>query len=171
VLRRIGLLALALGVVCPAAATAQPLAEGHQRAVQELVDITIFKSGVFDALVHQASITAVQTMKPALQQQTGRAVTPDEEAKLVDAMRASILTVLPRAAWEPFYLAVFSKHFSEAETAELLQFYRTPVGAKVSGLSGTLMSEGGAAGIRLVEQNKDALARTFAVEAKKRFDK
>jgi hypothetical protein len=77
--------------------------------------------------------------------------------------------VAPQQEWENLYASLISRHFSGAEMRELADFYHTPLGAKALRLSGVMVTEGAAAGERLMKAREKEFGARFGAEFSREF--
>lgn len=64
---------------------------------------------------------------------------------------------------------LIARHFSRDEMRDLAAFYRTPLGAKARRLSGVLVTEGAAAGERLMKSREREFGERFGAEFSREF--
>ena len=147
---------------------AAPLRPRHERAIRELVHMAA-GSGVTDAMFQPVAQALVPGLKPGLERQLKRPVSPEEEQKLVDVIRRTFVGVFPSALFEKELIEVYAKHFNEAEAEELLRFYRTPVGTKAIQLSAVLTGEGAVIGQRLAKSREAEFAQRLREELAREF--
>src|SRR5256712_11262401 len=147
---------------------AEPLRPRHERAIRELVDMAS-GSGVTEAMFQPLAQTLVPGLKPGLERQLKRPVSPEEERKLVDVIRRTFVGVFPSALYEKELIGVYAKHFNEAEAEELLRFYRTPVGTKAIQLAAVLAWEGAVIGQRLARSREAEFALRLREELAREF--
>ena len=147
---------------------AAPLRPRHERAIRELVHMAA-GSGVTDAMFQPVAQALVPGLKPGLERQLKRPVSPEEEQKLVDVIRRTFVGVFPSALFEKELIEVYAKHFNEAEAEELLRFYRTPVGTKAIQLSAVLAGEGAVIGQRLAKSREAEFAQRLREELAREF--
>lgn len=152
----------------PSPARAAPLRPRHERAIRELVHMAA-GSGVIEAMFEPAAQTLVPGLRPGLERQLKRAVSPEEERKLVDVIRRTFVGVFPSALFEKELIGVYAKHFNEAEAEELLRFYRTAVGSKAIRLAAVLAGEGAAIGQRLAKSREAEFAQRLREEIAREF--
>jgi len=126
-------------------------------------------SGVTDAMFQPVAQALVPGLKPGLERQLKRPVSPEEEQKLVDVIRRTFVGVFPSALFEKELIEVYAKHFNEAEAEELLRFYRTPVGTKAIQLSAVLAGEGAVIGQRLAKSREAEFAQRLREELAREF--
>src|SRR5919197_5993734 len=147
----------------PKPSPAAPPSPEHERAIRELVHMAA-GSGVSDAMFQQIARALVPGLRPALERQLGRPVSPAEERKLGDVIRRTFAGVFPTALFEDELVSVYAKHFSEADARELLRFYRTPVGSKAMRVAAVLTREGAAIGQRLAQSRQAEFAQRLRDE-------
>ena len=75
----------------------------------------------------------------------------------------------PKPEWEMLYGTLIARHFSRDEMRDLAAFYRTPLGAKALRLSGVLVTEGAAAGERLMKSREREFGEGFGAEFSREF--
>ena len=121
------MLAIALGVSCPAFADDPAASEA---SIRQLLDVTDAKKLV-EGVYAQMDSVMEQSMKQAL---AGKPVTPDQE-KVMAEYRAKVVAITrEELAWsqlEPVYIDLYSKTFSQSELDGMLQFYQSEPGKAV----------------------------------------
>ncbi|MBI4637625.1 MAG: DUF2059 domain-containing protein [Candidatus Rokubacteria bacterium] len=146
----------------------QRLAPSYERGIRELLRLFL-GPGFFDVLVDQMTRVAVPAVKIAIENDLKRPLTSAEDQKLLNALRRSFVAVFPRSIWEDEFVTLYAKHFSEGEIGELLQFYRTPVGAKAARLTALMAGEGAQIGERLAKAKQLEFAHRFREEVTREF--
>lgn len=101
--------------------------------------------------------TMMSTMQPMLDsfKQSGM---PDEKiAKIKEVFTSFASKVSQDEELHTGMLQVYKQHFNEAEAAELVGFYKTPLGQKTLKTLPALMQEGAAIGQRIAEKYQEEL--------------
>ncbi|HKB26306.1 MAG TPA: DUF2059 domain-containing protein [Methylomirabilota bacterium] len=143
-------------------------AQGEPPEARELARL-IFTSGTFDAIMVQAGKIGSQVIKAALEGRVRRPLTEDETGRLQTLFTRLMKEVAPQQEWENLYASLISRHFSGAEMRELADFYHTPLGAKALRLSGVMVTEGAAAGERLMKAREKEFGARFGAEFSREF--
>src|SRR6266478_2534381 len=112
-----------------------------------------------DARLQQIAQALVPGLRPALERQLRRPVSPAEERKLIDVVRRTFAGVFPTALFEDGLVSAYAKHFTEADARELVRFYRTPIGSKAIRVAAVLTGEGAAIGQRLAQSRQAEFAQ------------
>ena len=134
----------AIGVLAIAAGCGQTVPvdspENRLELARELTDLEVAAGG-YDQMLDDGASIAAEATADSMVLDLGREPT-DEEAVAVEAiMREAIAEVLTKDGWREAVAGVYSDHFSAAELAEALGFYRSATGQKILGLGGTLDDE------------------------------
>lgn len=101
--------------------------------------------------------TMMSTMQPMLDgfRQSGM---PDEKiAKIKEVFTSFATKVSQDEEMHTGMIQIYKNHFSDAEAAELVEFYKTPLGQKSLKTLPTLMQEGAAIGQRIAEKYQEEL--------------
>ena len=146
----------------------QTLSPSHESTIRELIRITL-GSGAFDAIMNQMATAVLPVVKAGFERDFKRSLSPSETQKLSSAFRRSFAAVLPFSLWEGEFVTIYAKHFSEADVAEMLKFYRTPVGEKTARLASVLAAEGAAVGQRLAKMKESEFGQRFRQEMVREF--
>jgi uncharacterized protein len=130
------LLLLLLAVAPGRASGQEPIAASHRDAVMELLDV----------------MEVEQTIASSLELMTGMMLQggPPELRGVLDEFFARYFT------WpemEEKYVQLYASTYTEAETRELITFFRTPVGAKSVRLTPVLMQRGAEIGQQQIEDH------------------
>lgn len=118
---------LALFTLSPALAADQMASEA---SIRELMNITDSKKLI------ESTMGQVDSMMQASMQQAlaGQPVTPEQQ-KILDQMRAKMLTLLKEqlswASLEPMMIDIYQKTFTEQEVQGMVDFYKTDAGKAV----------------------------------------
>ena len=152
----------------PKPSPAASLTPGHEQAIRELVHMAT-GSDLTDAMLQQIAQALVPGLKPALERQLRRPVSPAEERKLIDVVRRTFAGVFPTALFEDELVSAYAKHFTEADAKELLRFYRTPIGSKAIRVAAVLTGEGAAIGQRLAQSRQAEFAQRLRDELAREF--
>lgn len=123
---------------------AQPISADHERAIRELVGLLL--GNIYAPMKARLLQHFTGEMKLRMEAELKRPLTSLEEPKLQGVVDRVWDEVFPRSLWEDAFLSIYAKHFTKDEVSDLVRFYRTPVGSKLSRLSGTLASEAAVAG-------------------------
>ena len=124
-----GALLLSISLIAVVPAQAQELAPQHVAVARKYVDLTD-RAGIFEVALVE---TAVQTMRqiasqnPTLVEQTDEAI-----KKTLETYRARKDELLNQFA------RVYALNFTEEELAQIVAFYETPVGRKLTAANPTL---------------------------------
>jgi len=155
-------LALALLAAPPARAQDVP---PEARDLAQLV----FTPGSFDAIMTQAGKIGSQVVRANLEGRLQRQLSPGEATQLQALFTRLMKETAPKPEWETLYAALIARHFSRDEMRDLAAFYRTPLGAKAIRLSGVLVTEGAAAGERLMKSREREFGEGFGAEFSREF--
>ncbi len=101
--------------------------------------------------------TMISTMQPMLDnfKQSGM---PDEKiAKIKEVFTSFASKVSQDEELHTGMIQVYKQHFSDAEAAELVEFYKTPLGQKALKTMPALFQEGAALGQRIAEMYQEEL--------------
>jgi len=153
----VSLLALLLVIVVP------PKARAQDRATPEAHELAglILSSGMFDALMAQAGLTAAAPIITVIEGHLRRSLSDDERSQLRSIVTQVMKDTLPWAAWEGLYAHLYSKHASPTEITELLAFYKTPLGRRALSLGVILAIQGGDAGRTLGKSHENEFRNRF----------
>jgi hypothetical protein len=152
----------------PRPTRAQTLTSSHESAIREFIHITL-GSGAFDAIMNQMAIAVLPVVKAGFERDLKRSLSPEETQTVAGAFRRAFAAAFPLSLWEGEFIAIYAKHFSEADVAEMLKFYRTPVGAKAARLASVLAAEGTAVGQRLTKMKESEFGQRFQQEIAREF--
>jgi len=136
------LLAVLVGLVAvlPAAAAAQSAGADGLATARQISQLLTGES--FELVMTQAMRTLMPIAKTVAERELKRELTPQEETAIAVAFRRSFEQVYPRTLWEEESALILTSHLNEAELAELLQFYRSPLGRKLLAMNAPLMQTG-----------------------------
>jgi hypothetical protein len=98
-----------------------------------------------------ASLATDSTVDP-LMLELGRELTDQEKLEVQGVMRGALAEVLPPDQWQRAAAEIYAEHLSPADLEAVMEFYTSPVGAKILGLQSTLDEQMGDAVDAIVEQ-------------------
>ena len=133
---------LGLAALCPAVAAAQAPAPTPELPPAALAVSRLMTGESFEASMNQMMKMVTPAINAMIAGQLKRPLTPDEERGVVAAFQRSFHHVYPQALFEQESAAMLTRHLTEAELAELLRFYESPLGAKMIALRPLLLVEG-----------------------------
>ena len=120
------LLAITFALITPVAMATQP----SDDSVRELMEITDARE-----LMEGAMAQADQMMRASMEQTMQGKEISTEDRKVLDDMRAQMVTVLEEelgwAALEPMFIDVYQRSFSQSEVDAMLEFYNSDAGKAV----------------------------------------
>ena len=120
------LLAITFALITPVAMATQP----SDDSVRELMEITDARE-----LMEGAMAQADQMMRATMEQTMQGKEISTEDRKVLDDMRAQMVTVLEEelgwAALEPMFIDVYQRSFSQSEVDAMLEFYNSDAGKAV----------------------------------------
>jgi len=121
----------------------------------------ILSSGLFDVVVAQSGGVATGPVIIAIQDRLRRPLSTDERSQLRNVVTQALKDTLPWDAWEGVYADLYSKNASAAEIAELLAFYKTPLGRRALSLSVILATQAAEAGGALAKSHEKEFITRF----------
>lgn len=120
------LLAITFALITPVAMATQP----SDDSVRELMEVTDARE-----LMEGAMAQADQMMRASMEQTMQGKEISTEDRKVLDDMRAQMVTVLEEelgwAALEPMFIDVYQRSFSQSEVDAMLEFYNSDAGKAV----------------------------------------
>ncbi len=137
---RVPVLLVALLALLPGGAAGQSPAAESPAPARELG--RILTGDNFELVLGQLMKVMVPLTRSVAERDLKRPLTQAEETALTTAFRRSFEQTYPRTLLEEETAQILSRSFSESELGEILQFYRSPVGARLLALNPTLMAAG-----------------------------
>lgn len=122
---------------------------------QALAALEVADGGGYEETLDLGASLAKDSVVHALVLELGREITDEEGYEVRAVMRNSLADVLTPEEWERAAAAIYAEHFTPAELDTAIEFYTSPVGAKILGLQNTLDSQMGDAVDEVVEENLD----------------
>jgi len=120
------LFAITFALITPVAMATQP----SDDSVRELMEVTDARE-----LMEGAMAQADQMMRASMEQTMQGKEISTEDRKVLDDMRAQMVTVLEEelgwAALEPMFIDVYQRSFSQSEVDAMLEFYNSDAGKAV----------------------------------------
>lgn len=129
----------------------------------------VLTAGTFDTIMTQAGKIGSQVVRASLEGRLARSLTASEASRLQDLFTRLLRETAPQSEWETLYATLISRNFTPDELRELAAFYRTPLGSRVTRLSGVMMTEGAAAGERLMKSREREMVQRFGAEFAREF--
>jgi hypothetical protein len=108
--------------------------------------------GGYEETLDLGASLATDSTIDALVLELGRELTDEEGLAVQGVMRDALAEVLPPDEWQRAAAEIYAEHLSPAELDATMEFYTSPVGAKILGMQGTLDEQMGDAVDALVEQ-------------------
>lgn len=150
--------ALTLGLVFSVACAPQQLPdtpELRMEKAQALAALEVGDGGGYEETLDLGAALARDSVLDALVLELGRELTHEEGYEVQAVMRNSLAEVLTPEEWQRASSEIYSENFTPAELDAAMEFYASPVGAKILGLQNTLDQQMGDAVDEIVEQNLD----------------
>lgn len=126
-------------------------AESYEETYARFAEVARLSES-FDLVVDE------QYLAHSLEQQAvimGADFSKNTKAKLVGAIKEVLQKA--RLEYDKYLFEAYKKHYSQGELAELIAFYSTPVGKKMTKLQGTLAKEGAIAGEKIISKYQPQL--------------
>jgi len=160
------LMVLCLGVLAAASSAEQ----GAQSEAQELARLS-FASGQFDQIRAQAAKVGVLPLKTAIEGRLGRQLSEDELRRLTEVFTRVFKESIPQSEYEDNLAGQLSRYYSQQELADLLAFYRTPLGMKALRFASTAGEENALMVQRLMASRQAEFIERFNAEFAREFPK
>jgi hypothetical protein len=150
-------------------AIASPAAYADERPTPEARELArfILSSGLFEIVIDKAGDAAATLVTAAVGGRLRRSLSADESSKLRILVIQATKDTFPWELWEDMYARLYSKHASPTEIADVLAFYKTPLGRRALSLSVILTTEGAEAGRRLAQSREKEFEKRFLDEFSK----
>jgi hypothetical protein len=158
-------LCLALAV----SAVAQEADQERRLAMAREVVADSFTDEAHRQLIGVLAHAVVESMTVQFVASLKRAPTAKDRDLLAEAIRTAMEEVFPKAAWEQAIAPLYAQHFTAEELVSVLEFNKTPLGRKLIGLQGRLMSDGGELGQSMFAARHEEFMRVAEREIRKRF--
>jgi hypothetical protein len=161
-------------VVCLCLTLAAPAVaqeSDHERrlAVARRVVADSFTDEAHRQLIGVLANAVVESMAVQFVASLKRAPTARDRELLAAAIGEAMVEVFPKTAWEEAIAPLYAEHFTAEELVAVLEFNKTPLGRKLIGLQGRLMSDGGELGQSMFGARHDEFMRVAEREIRKRF--
>jgi hypothetical protein len=143
-----------------AAAPAAAQTEASGKTIQQFVEIS-GGSASFDATIGQWAQLATRQVRAFVSQQmknTGQPDAPEAVYSRFEEEFAREMRNRKQTLIEALY-PVYRKHFSEEELLQLIEFYRSPLGRKLSARSPLLMQEAMQTGAQWGDRNSTEIVQ------------
>jgi hypothetical protein len=144
---------VAFGLVVGCAPEAMPdTPELRLEKARALAALEAGDGGGYEETLDLGASLATDSTVDALVLELERELTDEEEAEVRGVMRDALAEALPAEEWQRAAAEIYAEHFSPAELDAAIEFYTSPVGAKILGVQSTLDRQMGDAVDAIVEQ-------------------
>jgi hypothetical protein len=143
-------------------------AQGDPAAARELARL-LATSTTFDGGVALAGASGSRSIRADVEKQLRRRLTEEEASRLQTLVTQTTKEVVSQEEWERLFAVRLSRQFSGDELRALLNFYRTPLGAKALSLSDILVKEAAATAGRLMKSHEHDFHRRFGIAFEREF--
>jgi hypothetical protein len=103
-----------------------------------LAAMAIGEGGAYDETLDLGASLAKDATVDALVLELGRELNEEEIVDVQSVMRDALAQIVSADAWAQAAAEIYAAHFTAAELDAAMEFYSSPVGAKILGLTGML---------------------------------
>ena len=114
--------------------------DGASRPARELAHLML-DDAMRRAVAEQVALHMAQAIGGTLQERLNRRLYDDEWATVASIVKRFVSDTFPPSRTEEITAAIYTRHFSEAELAELVRFQRSDVGRRSAQLAPVIASE------------------------------
>ncbi len=152
----VGVAGLAMMIAC-AAPVPPDTPELRIEKAGELAALELNDGGGYEETLDLGASFAGDATSDALVLELGRELTDEEELQVRAVMRNALAEVLTPEEWQRAAAGIYAANFTVAELDAAIDFYTSPVGAKVLGLQNTLDQQMGDAVDIVIDARLDEL--------------
>lgn len=117
------------------------LALGAQEDPAHMLVEKIVAANNTEELYSQAANLVAARLQPSIQRYLKRQLSGDEKQRLVLYWVDALKELMPIESIKEVLASTVANHFTDEELKEILQFYETPVGKKLLGITPTITKE------------------------------